>query len=281
MPTPQFTLDSPQNPRVKGWLRAIKKRELVLIEGYHPIEAALNAGVALSAIISSETTLPFNGNAEQVIASPRVLSALSETSSPPPCLALAPRDPFTQQLNDINGFVAQLPVQPRLLVLLNLQDPGNVGTLLRSARAFGCHGVLLGQPMVDVYSPKVIRSTAGWHFGLPMLAVSDWSAVVAKLPALHWLLTVGQTDEITPTPYTEISFAQQATAIVLGNEGQGLLGNQSTLPQLQHALENASNHTTQWVTIPTAVESLNVAVSGSILLAHQQTCSQALLEKSP
>lgn len=274
-------LDSPQNPRVKGWVKSIKKRELVCIETRHPLIAAIEAGLPLETVLIAEGvedrgSLRLPAATEVVVASKRVLAALSDTATPPSCLALMHRQLLDNRLSDIGAFIKKLPPSPRLLVLMNLQDPGNVGTLLRSARAFGCHGVVLGQPMVDVFSPKVIRSTAGWHFELPMVSITDWIPLVTKLLQMRWCLTVGQSDKLKPKAYTDLAWVSKPTAIILGNEGQGLEGEQSALPGLLTAIQGVAGHQAEWVTIPTQVESLNVAVSGSILLAHQSAQINAL-----
>jgi TrmH family RNA methyltransferase len=142
-----------------------------------------------------------------------------------------------------------------VLVGVALSDPGNVGTILRSAEAAGAAAIVLGPGSVDAYNPKVVRSSAGAIFGIPVVdAVSEgWSAVEA-LDALGELgrQRLGAAAR-TGTPYPEVDF-RRPTAIVLGNEAHGLG-------------DDITAHLDGHVTIPMGgpAESLNVAMAASVL----------------
>ena len=136
-----------------------------------------------------------------------------------------------------------------------LSDPGNLGTLVRSAEAAGAAAILLGPGSVDAYNPKVVRASAGAIFGIPVVdAVSEgWSAVEA-LDALGELgrQRLGATAGIG-TIYTDVDFTRP-TAVVVGNEAHGLG------PDLDPHLDGH-------VSIPMAgeAESLNVAMAATLL----------------
>ncbi len=284
-PSPPF-IDSLQNPRIKAWKQQLGKRNspTIAIESRHPIEEALKAGVAISDILTlapqhTESLAAVWGESAPPVThvSDRVMAALASTANPPPLLAIAQRPDFLP----LHTFwhtvskAAQASKQPlRLLWLHQLQDPGNTGTLIRSARAFGIHGLLLTPPLVDIYSPKVVRATAGCGFGLPI--AHGTPAELVHLPTdlaehpLHWAYTTGQHPTHHVTPYTQLS-GQQPTVCVLGNEGKGLPDNFANI--CKAALP--PSHSAGWVTIPTAVESLNVAVSGSIIMAHLHATAPA------
>ncbi len=281
-------IDSPQNPRIKTWKQQLAKRNssLIAIESRHPIEEALKADMGISqmlalapnALAAIQPLLVGNhASIECLHVSERVMATLASTANPPPLLALAQRPDFLplQTFWHTVSQTAHAQQRPiRLLWLHQLQDPGNAGTLIRSARAFGIHGLLLTPPIVDMYSPKVIRATAGCGFGLPMAHGTPAELVhlpdeLAKQP-IHWAYTTGQHPTHPVTPYTQLA-GNTPTVCVLGNEGKGL---PNTLAHIcQAALPKT--HTTAWVTIPTAVESLNVAVSGSILMAHLHATTTA------
>jgi len=133
-----------------------------------------------------------------------------------------------------------------------IQDPGNAGTLVRAALAFGCSGVVLTKGSVDAYNPKVVRSAMGALFSLPVVTGLELSTVVTLLRN-HAVRVIG----LEPTAKTELESAQLngAVAVLLGNEGNGLSAD---------ALKLAD----QLVTIPMTdtTESLNVAVCGAVVL---------------
>ena len=150
---------------------------------------------------------------------------------------------------------------PLLLILDGLQDPGNLGTILRSAEAAGATGILLCEGTVDIYSPKVVRSTMGSIYRLPFAHVSDLRAT-ATLLKKYGIQTVAA-DMTGDTVYDRFD-STAAVAFIIGNEGNGLS-------------QTARELTDTFVTIPMAgkTESLNAAVCASVLLfdaARKRRC---------
>lgn len=142
------------------------------------------------------------------------------------------------------------------LGLETLQDPGNLGTIIRTAAAAGVEGLLLSRDSVDLENPKVLRASAGQWFRLPMSIYPDLAAeidsyrqrgfqIVATLP------TASQT-------YWDLSF-KVPTLILLGNEGAGLSPN----------LARQADHQVQ-IPLAAGVESLNVAIAAALLLYEVQ-----------
>jgi TrmH family RNA methyltransferase len=171
-----------------------------------------------------------------------VLERVGSTVTPQPVLAVARKpEPGTDWLAH-EGLV---------VVGVELGDPGNVGTLLRSAEASAAAGIVLSRGSVDAYNPKVVRASAGAIFGIPVM--EEWSAVEA-LDALGELgrQRLGAVAG-TGTAYADVDF-RRPTAVVLGNEAHGLGADVVT------GLDGR-------VTIPMAasVESLNVAMAGTVL----------------
>jgi TrmH family RNA methyltransferase len=256
-------IDSAQNPHIKQ-TAALKDRKarresgLLLVEGLHAIEEAARAGlVAISVFVqesAARMALPEMVTAEWYQVPETLMGKLATTDSPPPVLATfrAPKPLSEDVLSD--------PANPAplMLVLDDLQDPGNVGTLLRCAVAFQVAAIVTTSRVVDPFSPKVIRASAGLVFRCPLLSSAR------NLPDLTMLLqgkgfrllfTSSHPEGAVVHSYREPVYSGP-TAIVLGNEGKGLPSQ-----GLQDAV---------WLTIPTApeVESLNVALSGAIILSE-------------
>ncbi|HEY9686715.1 MAG TPA: RNA methyltransferase [Coleofasciculaceae cyanobacterium] len=237
------------------------ERGLILVEGRHPIEEALRAGLKLQQAFTladqPADSLPnVAWPMSPVVVDEAVMARLSSTSSAPPCLAVfkKPKQPAQVQ----GDFV---------LLLDGLQDPGNLGTLIRSAVAFGVDSVVLTGDSVEPTNPKVIRASAGLVFALPILEC-EHDALPDLFPASDWTIytTTGVQKAL---PYRAVDYTGRCV-IVLGNEGRGV--SKDLFP----------DYTLQALTIPMdeRVESLNVAVSGSVILAEaaarrKAKCSEA------
>ncbi len=168
----------------------------------------------------------------------KLLQTISDTESSAGILAVVPM-PSTP-----------LPDQPNLLLILDrLADPGNLGTILRTAAAAGVEGVLLSPGCVDAYNPKVVRSSMGAHLRLPIRSCS-W----AEIAALTNGLTVYLADAAGDLHYTQTNW-RAPCALIIGSEAEG-------------AGPEARRLAAARVTIPmrAATESLNAAVSCGILL---------------
>jgi TrmH family RNA methyltransferase len=184
-----------------------------------------------------------------------VLEKVGTTRTPQPVLAVASRPEVDRAVLARDGLV---------VVALAMADPGNLGTLVRSAEAAGCAAMLLGPGSVDAYNPKVVRASAGAIFGIPVVDAESegWTAVEA-LDALGELgrQRLGATATLG-TPHTEADFTRP-TAVVLGNEAHGIG------PEVDAHLDGH-------VHVPMAgpAESLNVAMAGTVL------CFEAARQRS-
>lgn len=137
------------------------------------------------------------------------------------------------------------------LVLDALQDPGNVGTLLRTAEATGFTHVLSAQGTVDVYSPKVVRAAMGAHFQLTIEQDLGWETVTERLQNVDHVYAADVTARL---PYYAANW-RQPSALIVGNEAHGL----------SDAVQNIA---TTFMSIPMIgkAESLNAAVAGSVIM---------------
>ncbi|MEO6458408.1 MAG: RNA methyltransferase, partial [Chloroflexia bacterium] len=137
-----------------------------------------------------------------------------------------------------------------------VQDPGNLGTLLRSAEAAGAIGVWLTPGCVDPYSPKVVRAAMGAHFRLPIFS-STWPEIPVELEKLGIPTTnLYATEADADTPYDEVDWTSPS-ALVVSNEAHGLS------QEAREAVKSA-----RFISIPMSgnTESLNSAIAGSVIL---------------
>jgi TrmH family RNA methyltransferase len=175
-----------------------------------------------------------------------VLEKVGSTRTPQPVLAIASMPVRAPGALARDGLV---------LVTLGVSDPGNLGTLVRSAEASGAAAIVLGPGSVDAYNPKVVRASAGAVFGIPLVDAESegWTAVEA-LDALGELgrRRLGATAG-SGTPHTDVDFTRP-TALVLGNEAHGI----------DAAVDaRLDGHVSIAMTGP--AESLNVAMAGTVL----------------
>ena len=180
------------------------------------------------------------------IVSDQVFAAMSDTQTPQGVLALVRQ--FSYGMEDL--LKSSTPAH--LMVLENLQDPGNLGTILRAGEGAGITGLIMSRDTVDIYNPKVIRSTMGSVFRVPFFYTDDIEAAVLDLKNRG--IRVFAAHLAGRNNYEQEDYTKD-TAFLIGNEGNGLT-------------ERLSSLADTWVKIPMAgkVESLNAAIAASILM---------------
>ena len=183
----------------------------------------------------------------------KVFDSMSDTVTPQGVLALVKMQDFT--MADVLG-----EGQPAHIVILeSLQDPGNMGTIIRTAEGAGATGIIMNTTTVDIYSPKVVRSTMGSIFRVPHLVVSDLGATLAELKEQHGV-SVYAAHLKGEKFYDEFDYSVP-TAFMIGNEGNGLT-------------DEAASMATSYLKIPMEgqLESLNASVAASLLMyeTHRQ-----------
>ncbi|MCK4024914.1 TrmH family RNA methyltransferase [Streptococcus iners] len=219
------------------------RRSSYLIEGWHLLEEAVKAGATIQHILVVEEYVDRVAHMEQVtVVSPEIMQDLTDSKSPQGVLAqlALPSQDLPERLDG------------RFLVLEDVQDPGNVGTIIRTADAAGFDGVFLTDKSADIYNMKVLRSMQGSHFHLP----------IYRLPIGDILSTLKNNQvEILATTLSSqsVDYRQVAPgasfALVMGNEGQGISDFVAEeADQLVH------------ITMPGQAESLNVAIAAGILV---------------
>ena len=243
---PQPVITSRSNERVKALRegfrgKASRPGELVSLEGPKLLEEAVKSGLEVEALFVSEgleTALARASDAKVSVLSREVFESAVETRAPQGIAALV-RIPAERrvQIDTLRG--ASLLVE-------NVQDPGNLGTLLRSAEAFGAEAVFLAGETVNPWSPKVMRASAGSVFRVPVVRLGPWEMLVG----LTTYAAMAQGAFVENLLETELKFP---CVLMVGNEGAGLSA-------------EAVDAATHKVWIPCATESLNAGVAGSLLL---------------
>jgi RNA methyltransferase, TrmH family len=265
---PVRIVQSKQNGRLKELRRALAKPAarggLVGIEGPNLLEEALRAGLRLECVFAAQGSEGLLGALNlpaetDVLLLPKALlddALTTETPQPLAALVHAPEWTWAHLLTHHHGG------QALVLVLAGIQDPGNLGTILRSAEAFGANGIVSLPGTVSAWNPKAVRASAGSVFRVPVLAASEeecflrlreaevkvWAAVVRGGAA------------------AETADLAQSAALLIGNEGNGLPAEIAA-----HAEGDLS------IPCPGPVESLNAAVAASVLLyeAARQRMAEA------
>lgn len=178
--------------------------------------------------------------------SDEVFRKISDTQTPQGILCVL--DQFHYDLEDLLSSAAvQL-----WLVLEDLQDPGNLGTIVRSGEGAGITGVILNNTSVDIYNPKTIRATMGSIYRVPFLYINDLASAVGRLKQAGIFVYAAQLQE--SRDYDALNFTG-GTAFLIGNEGSGL--RPETLRLADAYLK---------IPMQGQVESLNASVAASILM---------------
>jgi len=265
-------ITSPSNPRISKLrdlhtARGRKKSGLFLMEGIHLLEALLGAGIVPQEVYYQAEVLQHSVKGRALFArlvgsgilqeclvevNERVMQALGDVQTTSGVVSVLPLELFKA-----DRLRARRPAvnRPFLLILDDIADPGNMGTLLRTALAADVESVLLTSNCVDCYSPKVVRAAAGAHVALPIEADLSWQAIAEKVArhcgkALRVLLA--------EAGGTLLYYEQDLTlpfALIIGNEAHG-------------PSQEARSLATLTVSIPLAngVESLNAAMAAGIVL---------------
>ncbi len=276
-----LTIASRTNPRVKQLRAAFASHArlsegLVAIEGETLLHEAMRSGLAFKTIFLSQNHpapewLP--QSVELLELTSEVFASAVDTQSPQGIAALLIRPGWsldkvvisTEGATRRSGETRNTQA-PLLLIAAGLQDPGNLGTLIRSAEAFAATAILTTPNTVSEWNQKAIRASAGSIFRIPVIAVTLAEIAALKSRAVHLFAAVAD-DPLAPKtlPIAEANFTQPC-ALMIGNEGAGL--SQELL-----ALANTR------ITIPTPgrVESLNAAIAGSLLLYEAARQRQPLL----
>lgn len=179
------------------------------------------------------------------VVSDEVFRKISDTKTPQGILCVLKRPHY-----DMEQMLAKQ--KPLLVILENLQDPGNLGTILRTGEGAGIDGVIMTKETADLFNPKVIRATMGSIYRMPYLYVDDIITCIEELKKRDIAVYAAHLDD--SVCYDEPDY-KKGTAFLIGNEGNGLK-------------KETADKASQYIKIPMQgqVESLNAAIATSILM---------------
>jgi TrmH family RNA methyltransferase len=253
-----LTLTSAANPLLKDVRKAIARGGLTsqgccVAETFHLLEEALRSGCEIENVLASEsacgtaeTLLRGLAQSRMSILPDRLFESLSTTETSQGVMALV--RPPSWKIDDL------LQGTPLVLILDELQDPGNAGTIIRAAEAFGATGAVFVKGSVSPYNPKTLRASAGSLFRLPFIHSADAGFVreVLQKHGVNLFAAVPAGPNDAAASISDVDF-KQPCGVVIGNEARGISG---TFRSAARA-----------VSIPTTgVESLNAALAAGIIL---------------
>lgn len=237
-------ITSLDNDRIKNYvkLKDRKYREktgFFLIEGMHLVLEAYKKGIIEELILEQNEVLPFP--LPTVYVTNEIIHKISTLETPGNIMALCRKMEPNPDLGK------------RILLLDEIQDPGNLGTIIRSAKAFDIDTIVLGKNTVDLYNPKVIRSTQGMVFHINMVQ-ADLKQIIPSLKEQQ-IPIYGTRVEFGRDVRNFLAKDKEMFALVMGNEGNGVS---------KEIMELCDDYL--YIEMHPDVESLNVAVATSIIL---------------
>ena len=181
-----------------------------------------------------------------IVVEDKIFQTLTDTITPQGILAIVKQENYSVE------EILQMKENPVFLLLENIQDPGNLGTMMRTAEAAGVTGVLLSKGSVDMYNPKVVRATMGAIFRLPFAYVEDFPSLVKDLQEKNINVYAASLEGAVSYDVPDYS---KPTALIIGNEGNGIS---------KETLEVSKNH----IKIPMEgqAESLNAAICAAVYM---------------
>ena len=238
-----MVITSLDNDKVKYYYKLGKKkyRDLYnefIVEGEHLVLEAYKVGVLKEILILDGEVLPID--VKQIEVSKEVLKKITSLNTPPKMIGLCEKKIDTT-------------IGKRILILDEIQDPGNMGTIIRSAVAFSIDTIIIGNASVDVYSPKVVRATQGMIFHIPIVfySIDKLIPILKKLNIPIYATNVKYGEDVKNLSIEE----KKCFSLIIGNEGNGVNPKYLELSD-------------KFIYIPMneVVESLNVGVATSIIL---------------
>ena len=256
----------------KGSIR--KKNRQFVVEGIKLVDEALEYGKVLEIVLaeslykeiisgdlSKNALLAENGQNitnyvkkqySTIVVSDTVFKTVSETISPQGATAVIEMPEYELLVKDFLNQAYNKNGKIKLLILEDTADPGNLGTIMRTAEAAGVTGVIMSKGTVDIFNPKVVRSTMGSIFRLPFAYVEDLKEVIKELKkqGIRFYATHLKGEK----SYKAIKYSDRS-AILVGNEARGLS-------------DEVANLADTYVLIPMQgkVESLNAAVAAALMM---------------
>lgn len=264
-------IENPKSPQIRKAAALLRKKERLavgkfLVEGPHAVAEALISGAPVQVIYATAAGRSRHPEIDRAadkagvrieLVTPEVLAKLCDTVSPQGVVAVVAIAPQP----DLSFLFAQAQL---VAVLLDVQDPGNAGTVLRAADAAGADAVIFAGDSIDPWHPKVVRATTGSLFHIPVLSGCDFAEVVqaAHAAGVTSIATDLQGADIGP----DDALLQQRICWVFGNEARGMSKDAVSLCGQARKLP-----------IFGAAESLNLATAAAVCLYTTAFAQRAAL----
>lgn len=233
-------IESKENKKIK-YIRHLKDAKFMkeekkfVVEGDHLVKEAYSAGILLETFSIKEVSYGVLNN----VITDSVMASISSLKSKPDVIGICKFMDEDETLGD------------RIIILDNVQDPGNIGTIIRSAKAFNINNVVLGLTCASKYNDKVIRASEGMIFKQNVL-IKELKYFIPYLKSLGY--TVFGTDVVSGVDIKSIN-KNGKIAVVMGNEGAGISNDIKSLLDKNIYIKTSSD-----------CESLNVAIASSIIM---------------
>lgn len=239
-------ITSVNNDLVKETVKLQQKKyrtEKFLLEGYKTIEEAYNAGINIEYVfVTSEKAPEYKFISDKLILTTEaVLKKVSTTDSTPEAVGVAYKKQYDKNL---------LKNSERILLLENIKDTGNLGTILRTSVAFGIDAVILYGESVDLYNPKCVRASVGNLWKIPVFEIKDFSELEKYFKNYHRIATLPRATNHLKDFAPKLPFV-----VMFGSEADGL-----SQKLIDFATESVK------IEMANTVESLNLSISCAIIL---------------
>lgn len=250
-------ITSLQNPLVKKWRLLNRSRSerieqgLFIAEGEHMTQEALNTHRANTILVAQSAQEKFSSLLQRIpcyVLSDHVFAALCDAKTPQGILSLCPY-PAAKDLSALGD---------RVICLNGVQDPGNVGTILRTMDAAAFTGLLVDEQTADAFSPKVLRSSMGSIFRIPVVQTKDLAADLNSLQANGYEIIAG---DLQGEPFFAQRNRKERNCIIIGNEGAGI-----------HPLIKEKATLRLKIPMMGGAESLNAAVAAAVMMYDDVRC---------
>ncbi len=248
-------ITSTSNPQIKNLIQLQKKgkarreQDVFVAEGYRMCREAPVDQVERIYLSESFAAKPeadaFSRYASVEILEDRIFRSVSETQTPQGVMAVVRRSHYS--LDEVLAGE-----EPLLMILENIQDPGNLGTILRTGEGAGVTGVVMSADTVDIYNPKTIRSTMGSLYRVPFFCAENLDEVMAELKKRH---IAAYAAHLKGTRAYDAPDYRGGCGFLIGNEGNGLS-------------DHLAAQATEYIRIPMCgqVESLNAGIASAVLM---------------
>ena len=260
-------ITSLQNPIVKETTALHQKKNraesgMFLIEGFKGVEDAVKSGLNIERIFLKKGKGENLANFSQekvYFVDEKILKKISTTDTPPEVVAVAHQKKFS--IGDV--FRDKNPV---IIVLENIKDAGNLGTVVRTAKASNISGAILTGDCIDIYNPKVVRSSAANLWKLPVVSFKETANLKKELEKYgkFQILATKTSNEKSRKLYYEIDY-KKPTVILFGSEAEGL--SEELASQAEECIKIPMNED---------IESLNLSISAGIIMyeAYKQRLTE-------